>query len=150
MDFANNYAKADQGFKLWPHELAPNDINSTMQTSKMKLEMLEFDKLTGPFWGALLTKFADTEKLNTLIQTLDKFEDFFKRNMNGAAFLSGRDEPMMIDVHVYPIVERFVMMENSPWAHGFETMQFKTKCPTICAYVDMFRKHPKLTDGIIT
>eukprot|EP00355_Strombidium_rassoulzadegani_P005972 CAMPEP_0168618884 /NCGR_PEP_ID=MMETSP0449_2-20121227/6308_1 /TAXON_ID=1082188 /ORGANISM="Strombidium rassoulzadegani, Strain ras09" /LENGTH=77 /DNA_ID=CAMNT_0008659785 /DNA_START=550 /DNA_END=779 /DNA_ORIENTATION=+ len=50
---------------------------------------------------------------------------------------------MMIDVHCYPMVERIVMLENTPWNAGFEKMQVKEKAPHVYAYVHRMKEHPK-------
>jgi len=51
---------------------------------------------------------------------------------------------MMLDFHVYPILERIVRLENSPWNTGFEKLDAKTKCPSMFEYVNKFSAHPKM------
>ena len=56
---------------------------------------------------------------------------------------------MYIDFHCYPVVERMIMLENSPWNHGFDALGMKD-CPTVYAYVHRFRQHPLLAPHVIT
>lgn len=49
---------------------------------------------------------------------------------------------MMIDFHFYPFLERFILLENSPWQEVFDKLQIKDTCPTIYAYVNRFRSGP--------
>ena len=120
-----------------------------MKTGQMRLEMLAFDKLFSPFWGPLMSRFQDQEKIDAFKANVPKMEEFFKKNLNGADYLSGSSEPMMIDMHCYPMVERMVMLENSPWKKGFDGIGMKD-APTICAYVHRFRANPKLAPHVIT
>lgn len=53
---------------------------------------------------------------------------------------------MMLDFHCYPILERIVMLENSPWQAGFEALDLKNKCPTLYAYVHRFRQHETMKE----
>jgi len=76
-------------------------------------------------------------------------EEFFVRCLNGSDYLSGGPEPMYIDFHCFPMVERMVMLENSVWKNGFEALGMKD-CPTVCAYVHRYRKHPLLAPHVIT
>ena len=55
----------------------------------------------------------------------------------------------MIDIHCYTVVERAVMLEHSPWAHGFEAIGMKD-APTMIAYVERFKKNPKFAPHAIT
>ena len=115
----------------------------------MRLDMLAFDKLFASFWGPLMSRFENQEKIDAFKVNLPKMEEFFKKNLNGADFLSGTNEPMMIDMHCYPMVERMVMLEKSPWKNGFEAIGMND-APAICAYVHRFRAHPKLAPHVIT
>jgi glutathione S-transferase len=133
-----------KGMLLWPHECAPaGDLAANMKTAKMRLEMQKFDNFFGKFWGAYMARFNDEEKNAIYREEVPKMEEFFKRNLNGQDYLSGTSEPMMIDIHCYPMVERMVMLENGPWNRGFEAIGMKD-APTICDYVHRFRAHPKL------
>lgn len=77
-------------------------------------------------------------------------EELFKRNKNGAPFLSGTENPMWIDIHVYPIAERMVMLEGGPWDAAFQTLDIKNKSPEVYSFVHAFREHPKMKPCVIT
>ena len=77
-------------------------------------------------------------------------EEFFVKNLNGNDYLSGGSEPMMIDFHAYPIVERIVLLEGGVRASAFEFLGVKETCPTIYAYVHRFRSNAKVNASIIT
>jgi len=81
----------------------------------MKLDMLAFDKVGNKFWGPYLSRFKDEEKIKDLVDVLPDLEAYMVKHLNGNKYLSGGDEPMMIDFHVYPIIERIVFLEDSPW-----------------------------------
>lgn len=61
--FASNLAGPGQGLPLWPHELAPGDLDATVATELKRLEMLKFDGFTKFFWPCMMSKFTDEEKL---------------------------------------------------------------------------------------
>ena len=113
--------------------------------------MQAFDKMSGmAFWGPFLGKFADKEKLDAFTtDTLPLWEAFLVKLLNGKDFLSGTSEPMMIDCHVFPIVERVVMLENSPWKFAFDAMNIKTNCPTMYAYNNRASTHAKLAPYVM-
>ena len=56
---------------------------------------------------------------------------------------------MMIDYHAYPMLERIVLLENSPWHYAFEHFDIKNKYPAFYAYVHRFRANPKHSNDII-
>ena len=111
--------------------------------------MLEFDKLFGKIWGPYFSRFQDPEKNAALAAVIPDLENFFLKNIGRGNFLSGTSEPMMIDVHCYPMVERLVMMEQSPWSHGFDAIGMK-EAKTIIGYVERFKAYPKFTPHVIT
>lgn len=110
MAFANNYGQ-NSGYNLWPHTSVVGDLDATIASGKMKLEMLKFSKINNGMWPALGSGFKDETKVQQLRDNLVEWEEFFTRNLNGADYLSGTNEPMMIDVFAYPIAERLVMLE---------------------------------------
>ena len=70
-------------------------------------------------------------------------------NLKGSDYLSGEQHPMMIDYHSYPMLERIVLLENSPWHYAFEHFDVKNKYPTFYAYVHRFRANPRHLKDII-
>ena len=90
----------------------------------MKLQMQEFDKYASQFWPVFLSRFEDDEKLFEFVETLPKIEEFIVKNTQGQDFLGGTNEPMMIDFHVFPILERIIMLEESPWKDSFDDLDF--------------------------
>ena len=96
-----------------------------------------------------MTRFDDQEKIQACLEVMPDFEEFIVRNLNGGQFLSGNDQPMMLDFHVYPMLERVVMLENSPWHKGFEALNVK-ECPQMISYVERFRTHPLMSEHVIT
>ena len=92
--------------------------------------------------------FKDAEKIPAMKTALQDIEAFFKKQMKGADYLSGRPDPMMIDIHIYPLVERIVLLEDSIWKHGFDAIGVKD-CPLVYAYVHRFRNHPKMAPHVM-
>lgn len=150
-EFINGLQGPDQGLKLWPHECAPlGDIEANMETGKHKLFAQKFDKLTfGPFFGAFLTKFSDEEKNKALKDTIGEMEKMFVKQMNGANWLSGRDEPMYVDISCYVLVERIAEMKGGVFDAFFQSLDFETNYPTIAAFVKRFQAHECFKDHII-
>ena len=58
-----------------------------------------------------------------------KMEEYVVENLKGGEYLSGETYPMMIDFNAYPMLERIVLFENSPWHYAFEFLEVKTKSP---------------------
>ena len=92
---------------------------------------------------AHISQFKDEEKVKNLKESLPEFESFLKENLKKTKWLSGRDEPMMLDFHVHPFLERLVMLEHLPWKHGFDMLDLKETLPTGYDYVHRFREHEK-------
>jgi glutathione S-transferase len=147
--FAVEYAKAEDGLKLWPSEGKTQDIAACMLTGKHKLLMLEFDKFMGAFWGAYVSRFTDDEKINTMIESNVKLEAWFKKNIGNGKFLNGTDEPSQLDIHCFVVVERLVHFEKTAY-EGAKKMEVQKNCPIICAYVERFCSHPLMKDQCIT
>ena len=49
--------------------------------------------------------------------------------MNGWTYLSGTNEPKMIDLYVVPFLDRIVSLENSPLEATFKMLNLKNVCP---------------------
>jgi hypothetical protein len=114
--FAVDFAGPNQGLKLWPYEKsAPGDLDASVQTVKMRLEMLKFDKIMNCFWSPMMKKYQDDESLNALKERLPLLEQFVIDNLNGNLFLGGSDQPMYLDIHCIGYAERIIMLENSCW-----------------------------------
>lgn len=94
-----------------------------MASAAMRLEMLNFDKTFGKFWGPFLSRFEDDEKIAGMDDTMAKLEQCVLKNCNGKKFLSGSDDPMMLDFHCYPMLEMIVLLKDSPWHIGFEKLE---------------------------
>lgn len=58
-------------------------------------------------------------------------------------------QPMMIDIHCYPMVERMVMLEDSRWYLAFDYLDIKKIAPSLYAYVHRFRAHPRMKPHVI-
>ena len=121
-----------------------------MKTVSMKLEMIKFDKILDNILPAFRSKFSDIEKFQTMKDSLPTLEEFFTRNMNGENYLSGTSEPMMIDIHCFPRMERAVMLEGSVKGDSFIAMQFGEVCPSVYAWVHRFRENEKFSSHCIT
>jgi len=48
---------------------------------------------------------------------------------------------MYMDYHCYPIFERMVLLENSPWQHGWDALDLSKTIPTIIEFVKRCREH---------
>lgn len=49
---------------------------------------------------------------------------------------------MYMDFHCYPLFERLVLLENSPWKHGWTALDLGSTIPTIIEFVKNCREHP--------
>ena len=56
---------------------------------------------------------------------------------------------MMIDLHVFPIVERIVMLEGTPWDGAFKKMEVKDKCVNMYWYVHRFRENKMMKEHVM-
>lgn len=146
MSFAHDFAKPDQGLALWPHDRAPpGDTAAAMRTSEMRLDMLEFDKLLGKgFWPFFMSKFDNEETNAKFLQLLPELEAWIVKKLNSSDYLSGTSEPMMIDFHVFPFIERLVILEGTVFDEAFKMLDLPKNCPKLYEYVHRFRKHPRM------
>ena len=65
-------------------------------------------------------------------------EEFVDSNLHGD-FLGG-NKPLMIDIHVFAMLDRIMLLENSLWHAAFEEMKIRDQCPQMTAYVERFRQ----------
>ena len=52
-------------------------------------------------------------------------------------------------MHVYPLVERIMMLENTIYNTLFISMDFKNEFRIIYDYVHRFRNHPVMKEAVI-
>jgi len=69
--------------------------------------------------------------------------------MNGANWLSGRDQPMYIDISCFVLLERAVMLKGGVFDAGYQLLDFENTCPVINAWVKRFQEHEDFKDHII-
>jgi len=92
-----------------------------MQTAKHRLQIEKYNNFgMMSFWTPYLNKFSEPAHVEMVKGLLLKMEEFCIVNMNGADYLSGTDQPMMIDIHCYPMMARIIMFENSEWHFAYE------------------------------
>jgi len=104
--------------------------------------------VNGNFWGALLSRFQDDAKVQQLKEALPEFEKFIVTNLRGNKFFGGED-PMYMDFHCYPIFERMALLENSPWKHGWDSLDLGNAIPTIIEFVKRCREHPRMKPHVV-
>jgi len=68
-----------------------------------------------PYLDISGTFFCIENKSDDFKDNLPQFEQFIVKNLNGFTYLSGSNEPKMIDLHIIPFLERILMLENSPF-----------------------------------
>ena len=56
---------------------------------------------------------------------------------------------MYVDIHCFPLMERLVMLENSPWHYAFEALEVKAGMPTVYSWVHRIRGHASLSKFVI-
>ena len=57
-----------------PNDGIKGDLEKSLATALIKIQMLKFDKLISIFWPAYLSLFKDKEKLDYLESSLAEFE----------------------------------------------------------------------------
>lgn len=100
-----------------------------------------------PFFNAYKSRFEDADCVRILKRALDKLEKFFKKQMNGADWLSGTFDPMMIDIHCFAIVERCVMLKKTLWHKAYITLDVPE---ILFGWCHRFKKHPLFKEHTIT
>ena len=113
--------------------------------------MVKFTSLLPTYWKAHRERYEDNELNESLIDCIKtKIEPFFVENTNGSGnFLTGTKDLMMIDIHCFPLVDRLVILEGSPWNHVFELLDLKNNAPAMCEYVQLFRKHQVMAPHVM-
>ena len=69
--------------------------------------------------------------------------------MNGAKWLSARDEPMYVDMSCFVIVERIVNLKGGVWDAAYQFFDFENLFPTVYDFVKKFQAHELLKDHCI-
>lgn len=154
--FASNMVKFDKeiGNPVWPHEWDEGQVENAIETVDMQRNIKKFDTIfASKFWGAFMTGFKkDSEQLRNVTLALPKLEKFMRsmiKNLTiagGDTFLSGYDIPMYIDYHVAPLLERLVMLKDSPWHKAYEAMNLEKNAPTVLSLVKEYNDHPFTRD----
>lgn len=151
MSFAENL-KEGGPLPLWPHELNKGDLAATMETCQHKLTIEEHKKVfntEGKLYRLQMNRFEIEEDLHAVKEVFVRSEAWFKEKLGDKPFLSGRDKPMMVDIHYFPFWERVVMMEGTCLQRAFDWFDVKNTMPTIYAWVHRFREVPEFADIVI-
>jgi hypothetical protein len=73
-------------------------------------------------------------------EVLPKLEEWVKTRTNsGAYFLSGTEHPDIIDICLFPHLEKVVAFEGTSWSFVFDKLNVKVDAPNLYAYVHKFR-----------
>ena len=110
----------------------------------MRIKMNQFDKTLGAYFGVIVSRYEDEEKINTfLTDVLPKYEEACT-NANGK-YLMGTDDVTFVDCYVASIWDSMFTGVNAP-AHGdgAEKLDLKNKAPNWWAYMERVRAHPQL------
>ena len=73
----------------------------------------------------------------------------FVKQMNGAKWLSGRDEPMYVDISCFVIVERIANLKGGTWDAAYQFFDFENLCPAVHDFVKRFQAHELFKDHCI-
>lgn len=73
-----------------------------------------------------------------------------ERTKNGAHFLSGTDHPDIVDIFLFPLLERVVLFEDTVWDDIFKKVNFKETAPTTYAYVHKAREYELFKPHVIS
>ena len=71
-----------------------------------------------------------------------EIEAFLKENMGDAQYLSGTDKPMYIDLHVFPMVERVILLEYSH-PDVWKELDMRAQLPTAYEWVHRMMELPQ-------
>lgn len=111
--------------------------------------MMKFDQLVGPkIFPAAMNRYQDDEKNQVLKAALPDIDGWLKGNLGDKKFMGG-DNPMYIDMYVYVLFERMALLENSPMHYAWEALDMKNLMPTVLAFVQRFREHPKMSKHVV-
>lgn len=70
-------------------------------------------------------------------------EAWFKKYLvHGKQWFFETENPSIVDIHVFTISERLILMENSPWNDLFVKLDVKNRAPTIYKFAHEFRDLP--------
>ena len=130
-DFAHDYAK-DQGEDLYDKD--------PVKAAKQRLAMEAFNGFIMPFFGVMMSRGENEDAFKALVPIVEKYENWLKEHLGTGNFLLGYDHATMVDVQVFPALERLVLFENSPFHDIFERLNVKETAPTIYRYVHTFRE----------
>ena len=76
-------------------------------------------------------------------------EYMVEHKKKGKQWLLGYDQPTMLDLFVFPFVERIVLLENSPCGNIFYALSVKDHSPNLVKYVQAFRQLDKFKNVIL-
>ena len=69
-----------------------------------------------------MTLFRNAEKLSMAKEGLAEMEAIFAKNTSNGSYLSGDDQPCMVDLHIFPTLERFALLLGSPLKGAFDIL----------------------------
>jgi len=88
--------------------------HGVLATERHQGEINKFNQIHKDFRAAINCEFSNPELTEKFEEKLYEYENFFEENLLQIGYLSGHELPMMIDFHVFPMVERIIMLENGP------------------------------------
>ena len=103
--------------------------------------MQRFDKLAWCWYQPYLFGFRDAEKNAAFVEKFGEIEAFIKDNMGSAAYLSGTDQPMYIDIYCFPLIERMILLEHS-FPEFWNEQDMRATLALAYDYVHRMMEHP--------
>lgn len=103
--------------------------------------MLRFDKLVVKKYQDAYDQRFKGDKLADFMAIFPELEDFMSEYSGMMNWLSGQKTPQAIDIHCFVVLERIILLENSPWHYAFEAMDIKENLPKVYIYVKRFRNY---------
>ena len=131
MDFAHEVG-AEAGLELFPKD--------ALVAARMRLQMVKYNKFFNSIFAVYLSRGKDQLKMDNLAAILPELNEFLAPILNGT-WLSGSNQPTMVDIYCEPWLEFIVGWSMTPMKYITDELDLATKAPNVFTFVEKFRSH---------
>lgn len=100
--------------------------------------------------GVHYSRGTDEAHLKALREAIPLIDEFLgERMVEGSSWLHGTKTPNMADIAIFPILERIVLWDQSPWQDVYNSLEIEENGLNLVMYVTDFRGIEELKKYVV-